>query len=113
VKPIGSMHIHDAEANAIATELSGSPDKRRRKMGELLRTYLNRELLYSVGDERQLKRIDVDTVNRQRQLWSTVRAATAAQPTPIIALVVDGMNDVLNSQGYTEAAWLNRIPVAA
>jgi hypothetical protein len=23
------------------------------------------------------------------------------------------MNDVLNSQGYTQAAWLNRIPVAA
>jgi hypothetical protein len=23
------------------------------------------------------------------------------------------MNDVLNSQGYTQAAWLNRIPLAA
>ena len=23
------------------------------------------------------------------------------------------MNDVLNSQGYTQAAWLNRIPIAA
>jgi hypothetical protein len=27
--------------------------------------------------------------------------------------VVSGMNDVLNSQGYTQAAWWNRIPVAA
>jgi hypothetical protein len=36
-----------------------------------------------------------------------------ALPDPILALVVSGMNDVLNSQGYTQAAWLNRIPVAA
>jgi len=26
---------------------------------------------------------------------------------------VSGMNDVLNSQGYTQAAWGNRIPAAA
>ena len=30
-----------------------------------------------------------------------------------MALAVAGMNDVLNSQGYTQAAWLNRIPVGA
>ena len=28
-----------------------------------------------------------------------------------MALALSGMNDVLNSQGYTQAAWLNRIPV--
>ena len=33
--------------------------------------------------------------------------------TPVVALAVSGMNDVLNSQGYTQAAWWNRIPVAA
>jgi hypothetical protein len=37
----------------------------------------------------------------------------APQPTPAIALAISGMNDVLNSQGYTEAAWRNRIPPAA
>jgi ABC-type branched-subunit amino acid transport system permease subunit len=30
-----------------------------------------------------------------------------------MALVLSGMNDVLNSQGYTQAAWRNRIPIAA
>ena len=30
-----------------------------------------------------------------------------------MALVAKGMNDVLNAQGYTQAAWWNRIPVAA
>ena len=41
------------------------------------------------------------------------RPRPAAQPTPVIALAVSGMNDVLNSQGYTQAAWWNRIPTAA
>jgi hypothetical protein len=35
------------------------------------------------------------------------------QPTPLVALAVAGMNDVLNTQGYTQAAWWNRIPPAA
>jgi hypothetical protein len=30
-----------------------------------------------------------------------------------MALALAGMNDVLNSQGYTQAAWWNRIPMAA
>jgi hypothetical protein len=31
----------------------------------------------------------------------------------LIALAVTGMNDVLNSEGYTQAAWWNRIPTSA
>jgi hypothetical protein len=31
----------------------------------------------------------------------------------VTALAVAGMNDVLNSQGYTQAAWWNRIPPTA
>jgi hypothetical protein len=34
-------------------------------------------------------------------------------PTPVVALAVSGMNDVLNSQGYAQAAERNRIPIAA
>jgi hypothetical protein len=49
----------------------------------------------------------------QAELWSVVRNPAAAQPTPVVALAVSGMNDVLNSQGYTQAAWWNRIPIAA
>jgi hypothetical protein len=30
-----------------------------------------------------------------------------ANPTTVMALVVNGMNDVLNSRGYTQAAWWN------
>jgi hypothetical protein len=49
----------------------------------------------------------------QDALWSSVVHAGTAQPNPVAALAVAGMNDVLNSQGYTHAAWSNRIPAAA
>jgi uncharacterized membrane protein AbrB (regulator of aidB expression) len=39
--------------------------------------------------------------------------SVSAQPTPVSALAIAGMNDVLNSQGYTQAAWWNRIPAPA
>jgi hypothetical protein len=42
-----------------------------------------------------------------------VAAPANAQPTAVNALAVSSINDVLNSQGYTQAAWLNRIPFAA
>jgi hypothetical protein len=42
-----------------------------------------------------------------------VQAAATAQPNPVMALVTQGMNDVLNTRGYTQAAWWNRIPRAA
>ena len=47
------------------------------------------------------------------ELWAAVVAPAAAQPTALTALVVSGMNDVLNTQGYTQAAWGNRIPTSA
>jgi hypothetical protein len=49
----------------------------------------------------------------QSELWSAVLPAAASQPTPTMALVVSGMNDVINAQGFTQAAWWNRIPVGA
>lgn len=46
-------------------------------------------------------------------MWSVVRSAGGMQATPILALAISGMNDVLNSQGYTQAGWWNRIPPGA
>jgi hypothetical protein len=46
-------------------------------------------------------------------MWSAVSIPAAAQPSPVMALVLVGMNDVLNSQGYTQAGWWNRVPIAA
>jgi len=46
-------------------------------------------------------------------MWNAVEGSAHAQPTPIVALAVSGMNDVLNSQGYAQAAAWNRIPTSA
>jgi hypothetical protein len=59
-----------------------------------------------------LAKVNADTTELQNELWSAVRTG-AAQATPLVALAVSGMNDVLNSQGYTQAACWNRIPIAA
>jgi len=39
--------------------------------------------------------------------------AGASPPNPVVAVAVMGMNDVIDAQGYTQAAWLNRIPMTA
>jgi hypothetical protein len=79
-----------------------------------LKTYLNlRIFCYEARDKRQLREVNAQTARLQIQMWSTVSAPVAASPTPVAAVILTGMNDVLNSQGYTQAAWWNRIPVAA
>jgi hypothetical protein len=70
-------------------------------------------LFYTVRDEEGLRQINARTAQLQTGLWTAVQAPAAAQPNPVVTLVVSGMNDVLNSQGYTQAAWWNRIPIAA
>jgi len=106
-----------AEANAIGTEyvradmLSAAAAARVR---ELLKNYLDQRVrFYKTRDVGQRRQIDTYTAQLRNELWSTVQARAAAQLTSVVALAVSGMNDVLNSQGYTQAAWWNRIPVAA
>ena len=67
--------------------------------------YINRD------DTRQ-PQIDQSTSQLQADLWDAVRGPATAQPTPVMVLVLAGMNDVINSQGYTQAAFWNRLPVA-
>ena len=80
----------------------------------MLLTYTDlRIAFYRTRDQGELQQINADTAKLQDQMWSAVQAPALAQPTPVMALAVSGMNDVLNSQGYTQAAWWNRIPAAA
>jgi len=69
-------------------------------------------LLYQSRDEDRRQQIRQRITQLQGQLWSTVQNAALAQPSALTALAAAGMNDVLNSQGYTQAAWWNRIPRA-
>ena len=110
-------NYEEQEANAIGTEyvradLLASADGAQ--VRTLLASYLDQRILfYTTYDEQELRQIDARTAQLQVELWSVIKTAATAQPTPIVALAVSGMNDVLNSQGYTQAAWWNRIPIAA
>jgi hypothetical protein len=109
--------LEEAEANAIGTEYVRAdllPAADAAILRDLLKNYLDqRVLFYTTGDAQKLREIDINTTKLQNELWSVVQARAIVQPTPVLALAVSGMNDVLNSQGYTQAAWRNRIPFAA
>jgi hypothetical protein len=110
-------NYEEAEANAIGTEYVRAdllPDTDAARVRKLLVNYLDKRMLfYETHDLRQLGQIDTDTAHLQNELWSAVRTAALRQTTPTVALAASGMNDVLNSQGYTQAAWWNRLPIAA
>ena len=110
-------NYEEAEANAIGTEyvradLLSATDAAR--IRTLMRDYLDQRILfYQTRDEHDLQQVNARTAQLQTELWSAVRVPGAAQPNPVLGLVLSGMNDVLNSQGYTQAAWWNRIPIGA
>jgi hypothetical protein len=110
-------NYEEEEANAIGTEYLRAellPAADAAKVQGLLKKYLEQRILfYEVRDLVQLEQINATTARLQTELWSSVREPAAAQPTPVAAIVASGMNDVLNTQGYTQAAWWNRIPAAA
>lgn len=107
-------NYEEAEANAIGTEYVRAgllPPPDAAQVRPLLKKYTDlRILFYRTRNEQELQQINTDTSGLQTQMWSLVQTPALAQPTPVIALTVSGMNDVLNSQGYTQAAWWNRIP---
>jgi len=110
-------NYEEAEANAIGTEYVRAdllPASDAARVRGLLKNYLDQRIrFYEIRNERELEQINASTAQIQAELWSTVQIRATALPTPVMALAVSGMNDVLNSQGYTQFAWWNRIPVAA
>ncbi|MEZ5600421.1 MAG: hypothetical protein R3F36_05205 [Candidatus Competibacteraceae bacterium] len=72
------------------------------KIRALLQNYLDQRILFYTAQHDRLlqQKINIRTTQLQNELWSAIQALAAAQPTPIVALAVSGMNDVLNSQGY-------------
>src|SRR6516225_7375701 len=104
----------EAEANTIAAEYNRSdllPAGDAARVRALLRNYLDqRVLFYETSNDRELRQIDATTAQLKTELWSAVKAPAVAQPSPVVALAVSGMNDVLNSKGYAQSAWSNRVP---
>ncbi|MGB6679218.1 MAG: hypothetical protein WBE44_21155 [Terriglobales bacterium] len=110
-------NYEEAEANAIGTEYVRAnllPAASAATVRDLLRKYLDQRILFYVTrDKSELERINASTAQLQTDLWSSVQTPALALPTPVMALAVAGMNDVLNSQGYTQFAWGYNIPVEA
>jgi hypothetical protein len=110
-------NYEEAESNAIGTEYVRAgllPASDAARVRAQLAQYLDlRVEFYLTRNQSDLQKINADTSQLQTQMWSAVQNPALAQPTPLMALAVAGMNDVLNSQGYTQAAWWNRIPSAA
>lgn len=111
------MNFEEQEANAIGTEyirVDALPPADAAKIRSMLKEYLDNRIQYYVArDQDSLVKINAATLQLQNLLWTTVIAPAKTQPTPLTALAVSGMNDVLNAQGYAQAAWWNRIPAAA
>jgi hypothetical protein len=112
-------NLEAEEANAIGTEYLRAdllPPADAAKVRSLLREYVqDRRSFYQLTNPgtAQLREINTATVRLQNQLWAAITFATATRATPVNTLAVSGVNEVLNSQGYTQAAWWNRIPLAA
>lgn len=107
----------EGEANAIGTEYVRAdllPEPEIAPVKHLLLVYLDHRIaFYESGYGDRLRADDRMTTVLQAQLWDAVKPQAAAAPNPVTALVVSGMNDVLNSQGYTQFSWWNRIPMSA
>jgi hypothetical protein len=106
-----------AEANAIRMEYVRAdllPPAEAARVRALLRVYLDqRVLFYNTRRSRQFQQIDATTTQLETDMWEVVKAPPAVQPTPFTVLAVSGLNEVLNSQGYTQGAWLYRMPKEA
>jgi hypothetical protein len=110
-------NYEEAEANAIGTEYARSdllPALDAARVRVLLKNYLEqRVLFYNTQDDHELRNIGAATAQLETDLWSAVQVPAVAQPSPVIALAVSGMNDVLDSKDRTQGAWWNRIPGTA
>jgi len=109
--------LEEAEANAIGTEYLRAdllPPKTSLVTKDLLNQYLDQRILfYSKQDHEKIKDIHLKTDQLQNDLWNEILPIARGHQTATTALVVSGMNDVLNSQGYVQASWWNRIPSTA
>ena len=109
--------FEEGEANAIGTEYLRAdllPPKASAATKDLLIQYIDQRILfYSKQSPEKILEIRSKTDQLQMALWNEILPVVRAKDTPAIALVASGMNDVLNSQGYVQAAWWNRIPYTA
>jgi hypothetical protein len=110
-------NLEEEEANAIGTAYLRadllSPEAAG-KVRAALKAYTSMRVRhYSTRDSAEIAALNADIAKLQNDMWSAVRDGATGQPDALRALAVASINDVINSQGYSQAAWWNRIPHGA
>jgi hypothetical protein len=107
----------EEEANAIGTEYQRAdllPDSARTVVQTQLIEYLDLRIRrYKAHASQDVTELSAKTTRLQGEMWNAVSKSAAAMRDPISATVVTGMNDVINRQGYAQAARWKRIPLPA
>jgi hypothetical protein len=107
----------EEEANAIGTEYQRvdlMPDPARAQLQAQLVQYLDLRIRrYQAHASHDVTDLAAKTAELQNEMWNAVRNSAVQMRDPISATVVTGMNDVINRQGYTQAARWKRIPLPA
>jgi hypothetical protein len=106
--------LEESESNAVGTEYVRldliAPEASSRAQA-LLRAYVEQRVaFYGLRDADALAKNATETGETMTALWAAIAPEVKASQTAVTALVAAGMNDVLNSYGYTLAAWRNRLP---
>jgi hypothetical protein len=105
------------EANAIGTEYARTdllPPADAATVRALLKNYIDQRISnYTARNDQRVRQLAAQTARLQTEMWSAVAASAAAQPSPLTALALTGMDNVLDSEGYAQAAWRHHIPLAA
>jgi len=106
-------NCEEAEASAIGTEYLRAdllPPDNATKVSSLLEKYVSQRIAFYTGAASGAVE---DPARLETEMWLPVVHAATTQANPVTALAASGMNDVLNTKGFTQAAWANRIPNAA
>jgi len=109
--------LEESEANAIETEYLRAdllPSTTASATKALLKQYLDQRIFfYSSQSYPEVREEHLKSDKTKQALWNEILPIARTTPTNIMALVVSGMNDVFNSQGFVQASWWARIPATA
>jgi hypothetical protein len=109
--------FEEKEADTIGTVYVRTrllPAPQRDEIRNLLRRYVDRRIqIYQKPTAEEVEHADPLTSQLQTDLRRRVQDAAEPQPTPLMALLVSGTDDMLSAQGYAQATWRNRIPDSA
>lgn len=109
--------LEEAEANAIGTEYLRAdllPSTSATATKTLLNEYLDQRIIfYSRQSNADLREEGLKSDKTKQALWNEVLPIARVNQSNTMALVVSGMNDVFNAQGYVQASWWARIPATA